>query len=55
MMNPLSQKAVNVIDPTDRKIPRTIFGPTLANVVCRIRDKKIYTLYDDVALSTLLR
>lgn len=56
MMNPLSQKAVNMIDPTDRKILRKIFGPMRANVVWRIRDKKeIYTLYDDVVLSTLLR
>jgi hypothetical protein len=46
MMNPLSQKTVNMIDPNDRKIPRKIFEPTRANVVWRIRDKKIYTLYD---------
>lgn len=57
MMNPHSQKAVNMIDPTDRKIPpRKIFGPTRDNALWKIRDKKeIYTLHDDVAFSTLLR
>ena len=51
MMNPVSQKAVNMIDPTDRKIPRKTLGPTRASVVWRIRVKKDnYTLHDDVAL-----
>lgn len=56
MITPLYQKADNMTDPTDRKIHRKIFGHPRVNGVWRIRyNKEIYKLYDDVALSTLLR